>query len=80
MDGFLVVLRCQHDDLPIGLCQSLEEAVAICGDPPNAAICRQFRTMVQQDDAIAWHVVKFVDGEPVEMDPECVVSTEELWP
>ena len=69
MNGFLVLLSCGFDDLPVGLYETLSEARAAAKalDPDKPTAIESLHSMSKSDPACS-KVVKFKNGVPVKVE------------
>jgi hypothetical protein len=66
MNGFLVVQRYGGDDLPVALCSTLAEALAMTVLQSNDAIRELFSTDSPENlSHVCTHIVEFRNGQPV---------------
>jgi hypothetical protein len=69
MNGFLVAVRCDHDDVPLGLFATREEAAEFARRGTLALVndtCAKFKPAAfgSGDDAYYIVVIEFIGGRP----------------
>ena len=70
MNGYLVVIRCRNDDVPVALVDNLDKAIEITGliDPEDSQYVQDVVSSIcwrEPSKFVAVSIVKFVEGYPV---------------